>query len=130
MTPLTSIQRTRHALAVLACALLFLVAFVERAMAYQISYYLGSPSTPVFVIGVGGVFGGTCCTAFRLFNEATATNAAGPMSFVQLLYNGSAIGAATNTRYYVVYRNGPSSVAQCLISSPPQGTYAYCDTTY
>ncbi len=52
------------------------------------------------------------------------------MSFVQLYYSGSVIGVATNTRYYVVYRNGPSSVAQCLISAPPQGTYVYCDTTY
>jgi type 1 fimbria pilin len=111
--------------AVAACAIL-----AQAALAYQISYYLGSPSQPVSF--TGGVAGQTCCNHFRLFNEATALRSANSMWFVDLYYGSTKIGSAIGTYYYRVYRNGANVNASCSLSSGAfnRVVRAYCDTTY
>lgn len=111
-------------------ALVLAGIFAQAAFAYQISYYLGSPSQPVSF--TGGVWGQTCCKHFRLFNEATALQSANPMAFVDLYYDSTKIGSATGTYYYRVYRNGENVKASCSLASQSQlhVVRAYCDTTY
>jgi len=118
----------RVILVILSIALLS-GAFASSAYAYQLEYYLGTPSNPVgvFDANVGGV---TSDSAFRLFNEATATTSGSAMSHVYLYYNGTLIGSASSTYYYYVYRNGNPAKSSCTISQGTEGrAFVYCDTS-
>lgn len=132
--PPRDLGRTRYRmLAAFAAAWVLALTLAGVAYAYQIVYYLGTPSAPVAVYDAI-VSSQTSGYAFRLFNEATATSAGDPMDRVVLYYNGVGIGTATGTRYYVVYRNGENTRAACAITQtagdPPHRAWVYCDTTY
>ena len=111
---------------VLALALAF---GVQQAFAYTLTYYMGSPSSPIYTNGsIGGV---TCCTSYRLFNEATAVHGTGlnDMSWVHLSYTTGDLGTSSNTWYFIVYGNGPGAKAVCNLTHGTGGTTAaYCDT--
>lgn len=108
---------------------LSLAVFVPTAFAYGISYYLGSPSTPVSF--TGGVYGQTCCRHNRIFNEATAQQSANTMYFADLYYDSTKIGHGVNTYWYRVTRSASNVKASCSLASGGQFRVvrAYCDTT-